>query len=180
MMCDGLSLDDVLALDAARLEEHGFIVQAVGGGSPRPARGEWAYTIGLLDRVGHPELIVAGPQWELAGELVHEAAHWVLDDGVQLRPGDVIGSPPNQFRIGAVHRAQYDLDTFAMWHNLKSYGAIHAPQLEAVQLLMPRSLLSERHQHAQPNLAVPSARVGLQLPHVNRARRGGRRRRGRA
>ena len=55
-MCEGFSLEDVLALDAATIAEYGFMVVGVDA----PDRSEhdpppWAYTVGLLDAADHPE-----------------------------------------------------------------------------------------------------------------------------
>jgi hypothetical protein len=55
-MCEGSSQEEVLAEDAAIIAEHGHLVTGVGDGDPP----HWTYTVGLLDRFGHPELIVAG------------------------------------------------------------------------------------------------------------------------
>ena len=42
-MCEGFSLDDVLALDAARIAEYGFMV--IGVGSEEADHAPWAYTV---------------------------------------------------------------------------------------------------------------------------------------
>jgi hypothetical protein len=70
-MCEGFSLDDVLALDAARIAEYGFVVIGVEGRDDDddhpPA---WAYTVGLLDAADHPEMIVAGVSTETSGSFL--------------------------------------------------------------------------------------------------------------
>ena len=66
-MCEGFSLDDVLALDAAHIAEYGFINIGV---DVEPPAGPWAYPVGLLDTAGHPELIVAGAPLARCGPIL--------------------------------------------------------------------------------------------------------------
>jgi hypothetical protein len=157
MMCDGYSLDDVLALQAANLEVEQFLVQPVG--SPAGAfEDNWAYTIGLIDTADHEELIVAGTSIELGYRLLTALGHAVLggarfDVGDAIRVGD---SAEDVAFVAAVDPVQYDLDTFTGWHNLASYGALRRGPLEALQVVVPS------HWHdvgVQPILSNPSARV---------------------
>ena len=127
-MCEGFSLDDVLALDAAQIAEYGFVIIGVDG-SPPDDGSPWAYTIGLLDAADHPELIIAGPSLETSGSMLSLLAHSVLDDGDRYELGDTIDLGASLDRgggdavVGAVHEIHYVLDTFNMWHNLQEYGA---------------------------------------------------------
>ena len=66
-MCEGFSLDDVLALDAAHIAEYGFINIGV---DVEPPATPWAYTVGLLDAAGHPELIVVGAPLARCGPIL--------------------------------------------------------------------------------------------------------------
>jgi hypothetical protein len=172
-MCEGFSLDDVLALDAAHVAEYGFVTIGVDvsstGGCP------WAYTVGLLDAADHPELILAGPSLETIGPILSTFAHAVLDDGERFEVGDRVDLGPGDAVIGAVHEIQYVLNTFNFWHNLADYGALRSTALEAVQIVLPSALFCVQHRFAQPRLSDRNARVGLPL--ANRAER--RRRRGR-
>ena len=134
-MCEGFSLDDVLALDAAHIAEYGFI--NIGVDVREPGGCPWAYTVGLLDRADHPELIVAGPSLETCGPILSTLAHAVLDDGERFEVGERIDLGRGDAVIGAVHEIQYVLDTFNFWHNLADYGAVHSTALEAVQVVLP-------------------------------------------
>jgi len=172
-MCEGFSLDDVLALDAAHIAEYGFI--NIGVDVRAPDGCPWAYTVGLLDRADHPELIVAGPSLATCGPILSMLAHAVLDDGERFEVGDRIDLGRGDAVIGEVHEIQYVLDTFNFWHNLADYGAVHSVALEAVQVVLPPAFFCAQHRFAQPRLADRYARVGR--PAANRAERRRRRER---
>jgi hypothetical protein len=157
-MCEGFSLDDVLALDAAHIAEYGFIAIGVTDGDP--AHVPWAYTVGLLDAADHPELIVAGAKLETCGPILTELAHAVVDDGVQFEVGDRIDTGDGDAIVGAVHQIQYALDTFNFWYNLHEFGALRRHALEAVQILLPATFFCCEHRNSQPVLSQRLARVG--------------------
>ena len=148
--------EEVLEQDAQHVADYGYMLQAVGDGPDDP--NAWAYSIGLTDVAGHPEMIVTGRLYRGAA-LLRYAAEAVID-GDDFFVGDVIESPIGSARIEPVHVVHYDLDTFNNWHWLKEYGAIHAPELIALEIVMPG--------HAGPTLADSRSRLGTQL---NRATR---------
>ena len=49
----------------------------------------WTYTVGLLDLVGHPELIVAGPHFEVAGASAQPRRSQIVA-GRSFGPGDTM------------------------------------------------------------------------------------------
>src|SRR5438093_5855306 len=132
MMCDGLSQEEMFAHDAAIIEEHGFLVTGVGEGDPP----HWAYTVGLLDRAGHPALIVAGPHVEIAAGLINQIGRSILEGG-RFEVGDTWMSPAGTVRFGAVHPIQYRLGTFNVWLGLEQSGHLRSTQLEAIQVVAP-------------------------------------------
>jgi Domain of unknown function (DUF4262) len=168
-MCEGFSLDDVLALDAAHIAEYGFINIGV---DVEPPAGPWAYTVGLLDAAGHPELIVAGAPLARCGPILATLARAVLDDDERFEVGDRIALGRGDAVIGSVHDIQYVLETFNFWHNLADYGAIRSPALEAVQVLLPRGFFCADHRGAQPVLSDREARVGQRPANLTVRRRG--------
>jgi hypothetical protein len=155
MMCDGFSLEDALAMDAAAIAEYGFVVIGVDG---ERSAGHWAYTVGLVNHAAHPELVIAGPAFDIGGALLSALGRRVID-GHRLRPGDTVDLPDGVLRVGAVHPVQYELDTFNMWHNLAAIGALDVHVLEALQVVAPSSWFCACHTHSQPDLSDPAARV---------------------
>jgi hypothetical protein len=163
-VCEGFSVDDVVALGAARIAEHGYGIQGVvGPGGAEDGFGSWVYTVGLLDAAGHPELIIAGgfPAWSasvlslLAGSTL-AGERYQVDETIDLGAGGIA-------RVGSVNEIQYELDTFNMWHNLKSAGVLHAPELEAVQITVSDVFFPPGSRSSQPSLADPDARVREKL-----------------
>jgi hypothetical protein len=166
-MCEGASQEEVLAEDAAIVEEHGYLVTGVGGGDPP----HWTYTVGLLDRFGHPELIVAGPHCEVAGALINLVGREIAE-GRSFRAGDVLTLPGDtgSARFGRVHPIQYRLDTFNVWHWLLDRKVVSATMLEAVQVFAPRESICRCAACRQPDLSRPESRVGVapSTPHPRR------------
>jgi hypothetical protein len=156
-MCEGFSLEDVLALESTAIDEYGFIVMAVASPDESPPSIPWCYTIGLLES-GHPELIVAGPSVEVGGDLLSRLGRRVLA-GERLRVGRRVKVRRGSARVGAVHPIQYELGTFNMWHNHRAAGTLCADELEAVQIFVPSSWFCACHQGAQADLSDPEARL---------------------
>jgi hypothetical protein len=156
-MCEGFSLEDVLALESAAIDEYGFIVTAVDSPGDSPAPIPWCYTIGLLE-AGHPELIVAGPSVEVGGDLLSGLGKRVLA-GEHFRVGRRVKVRRGSARVGVVHPIQYDLGTFNFWHNHRAAGTLHADELEAVQIFAPPSWFCACHQGTQPDLSDPKVRL---------------------
>jgi hypothetical protein len=170
-ICEGFSLDDVLALDAARIAEYGFAIIGVSGDPAEEHPRSWAYTVGLLDAADHPELIVAGIKPDTAGALLSDLGHAVIDEGARFEIGDTIDVGCGIARIGAVNEIQYGLSTFNMWHNLQRYGTLLTSALEAVQVIMPSSLFCSVHSGSQPLLHLPGTRIDAPPRSANRAER---------
>jgi hypothetical protein len=170
-MCEGLSLDDVLALDAASIAEHGFVVIGVDGPDPG-ADGPvpWAYTVGLLDAVDHPEMVIAGISAQTGGSVLSMLAEAALE-GERFEVGDTIDLGRGIARVGAVHDIQRELGTFNMWDNLQRNGTLRARELEVVQILLPSSFFCRDQTGVQPRLSDPGARVDTRRPRPNRAER---------
>jgi hypothetical protein len=170
-ICDGLSLDDVLEDDAARIAEHGFVLVGVEDPEGPEDHPPWAYTVGLLDAADHPEMIITGVPTELSGSLLSLLARSVLA-GERYEVGETIGLGHGRgsARVGAVNEIQYELSTFNMWHQLHLHGAVRASELQAVQIILPSARFCSDH-GVQPRLDDPAARVNVRRPRANRAQR---------
>jgi hypothetical protein len=163
-MCEGFSLDDVLALDAASIAEHGFVV--IGVDAPVA----WAYTVGLLDAVDHPEMVIAGVSAETGGSVLSMLARSALE-GERFDVGDTVDLGRGVARVGAVSEIQRDLGTFNMWDNLQRHGTLRARELEVVQIVLPPAFFRSGHGGLQPRLDDPDARIDAPGPRPNRAER---------
>jgi hypothetical protein len=160
-ICEGFSPEDVLALDAAHIAEHGVAMQAVvGPRGPDDGLGSWVYTVGLLDAAAHPEFIIVGIAPSACASLLSALTSWVMEEGERFEVGDTIDLGDSVAHVGAVHQIQYELDTFATWHRLKDAGVLRAPEVTAVQITVPYQLFPPAGPSSQPVLANPGARVG--------------------
>jgi hypothetical protein len=156
MMCEGFSQEEVLAADAAIIEEHGYILTGVGDREPP----HWAYTVGLLDRAQHPELIVAGPVFAVAGAIINTVGREILG-GRAFAPGDTLPTEHGVLRFGAVDPIQYRLSTFNVWWALASEGYLESSELRAIQVIAPRDSICMCGLCEQPDLSRPESRVGV-------------------
>ncbi len=158
-VCEGFSIEDVTALDAIRIEEHGWAVQAVSGpGGADAGAQSWTYTVGLLDAADHPELIMAGVEPSVASSILSMLAESVVD-GERYLVDETIDLVGAIAVVGAVHDLQYERDTFSTWYRLKSAEVLHARQLEAVQIKLPIVSPTFGVLLSQPVLANPDALV---------------------
>jgi hypothetical protein len=160
-ICNGFTIEEVIERDAARIAEHGFILQAVSESGRDDDPRSWVYTVGLLDTIGHPEMIVAGADLEASGRVLSYLAHWAMDDDERFEPGDAIELGPGVADVGAVHAVQYgrNLGTFDMWYTLKEARVISARRLHAVQIFLPDAMCPFGERSWQPDLSDPAARV---------------------
>lgn len=162
MMCDGFDVDDTVAIMAAQLAEYGWVVTGVG--DPPGDHGDhghavehgatYAYTVGLQDCFGHPELVVVGPAAEASARLIHRLVRRI-EWGWPLQPGRSPLLEDGIVRVGLVHPIQYSQPTFNMWHALRRHGHVHTAELRVLQVFAPRSWFCECHRHAQADLSDP-------------------------
>ncbi len=179
-MCEGLSLEEALAENAATIRKYGFMVCGVVNAPGESGRlPEWAYTVGLLDASDHPELVVVGPAFDHTGPLLQAIGNAVLD-GDRFDVGDRVSISGATLHFGLVHPVQYGLTTFNTWHNLVATGDLECDELEVLQVFVPSTWFCAHHRDAQPDLSLPHARIDAPIHVPNRAaRRAEQRRRGR-
>ncbi|MFD1717466.1 DUF4262 domain-containing protein [Georgenia deserti] len=94
LRCDGMSSEEIRAVQLGLIERNGWMVQFVEG----DARHEpWGYTVGLTRYHDHPELLVSGLSPDVTVELLNWLGHVVAvherlvegmviegDDGVRI------------------------------------------------------------------------------------------------
>jgi uncharacterized protein DUF4262 len=161
-MCEGFSIEDDLALDAAMIAEYGHMVTGVDGGDGP----SWTYTVGLYERVGHPELIVAGAEIVSSAKLLNQIARLVVAGRV-FGAGDMWKSPSGLVRFGRVDPIQFRLGTFNVWLALIDAGHLRSNDLIALQVFAPATWFCRGHQACQPDLSRPESRVGVALTGPN-------------
>ena len=112
-ICDGGTLEELHRRIDDAIDGRGWFISAVEAGPGVPA---WAYTIGLSERFGHPELVVVDPQcFACAADLINALAEDVAR-GVVHQAGDTVGGQGRLVaRIGAVHPEEWNTDRFNGW-----------------------------------------------------------------
>jgi hypothetical protein len=96
---------DVITTCRQEVAHRGFAVIAMEGDR---TGWDWAHTVGLHDRTGHPELVVVGLPASIAGALVEVVGEQVLD-GLRLDDGDGLTVEPFRLRVEVVGRAVHDV-----------------------------------------------------------------------
>lgn len=154
----------MLAEHELELAVYGYFIAGVLDDRCAP----WLYTVGLLDTVGHPELIVAGVQPEAGAAVIHDLAERVMA-GERFFIGEAAKASGEAVLFGAVDVAHYANDTFNQWHEMQRADVIASPDLEAVQVMLASSSFGSERGHRQPRLSSPDERVGARQPPPNRA-----------
>lgn len=68
----------------AKVEADGIAIQGVAPDDDQP---NWSYTVGLT-RMGHPEVVVYGLPFGLAGDLLRDLSYAALRSGMRFEPED--------------------------------------------------------------------------------------------
>jgi hypothetical protein len=169
-ICDGKTEDEARLDFARKIDTYGWAIQAVEVSPDNPP---WAYTVGLVERFGHPELVVTSlPLDECAG-LLNELAVGI-GEGRRLSPGASanVGGVPVQF--ADVHPAQFGHGVFNRWFDHYRARGPDGPRLTALQVLLPAWLFCGSHARRVPRLDLPEPALGVAT--LNRAARRARQR----
>lgn len=125
--------DEMLANIHSHIETKGWSLMAVLGDRHRLP---WCYTIGLLEKFDHPELVMIGLDEASMGAILNEVASQVAD-GRRLVAGDRTLASDMPVLLDAVNDAHWDQDLFAKWwHYYLFTGVAPSPQT-ALQVLWP-------------------------------------------
>ena len=157
IICDGATRQEALEDLHAKVERYGWAIQYVEGEGPDTP---WAYTIGLTERYGHPELALVGfdpsPTSVVLNYLVERIAQ-----GEKYAVGSTAALPHGLVaRCGPVHPNQLKGGVFDGW--LEYYGAYARPKLgwQAVEVVLPEWVSSMSRHPTGPRLDRGAVTVG--------------------
>lgn len=171
IICNGGSLDDVVAHVADAVARDGWTLMPVDG---EPGSPSWAYTIGLADH-DHPELVVTDPDLEVGIETLDHLARRVctgerFDSEAETRCD---WAPGLGFDVGLidVHPAQVGHGVVNVWlaYYAQRGAPGPAPSPRIRQVVLPDSACCHVHQETQPLLDTAADVLHVQT--LNRAAR---------
>ncbi|WP_298805857.1 DUF4262 domain-containing protein [uncultured Pseudokineococcus sp.] len=103
LVCDGWTLDEVLAMHLRRVEEHGWSHQSVEADTTGPS---FSYTIGLTREDGHPEVLVSGLDPDVACGVLHAVVDHVRSGNRITAGTEVDLGHDDVWRVVRVRRPQ--------------------------------------------------------------------------
>jgi hypothetical protein len=131
-ICDGGTEEQFHEEIAHHIRETGWFVYGVEHDDRGPG---WAYTIGLSERYGHPELAVTGMCcFSCAGNMLNRAGRQVAA-GRTLEIGEHLWLSPGALLVGAVHPDQWQGNRFSMWRRYYDDAGVEPPEAVALQLI---------------------------------------------
>jgi hypothetical protein len=149
IMCQGATEDELLSRIQGQIRNYGLGIIAVGDNDED--RG-WAYTIGLVEGMDHPELIVAGYRLWQAMEVLDDLGSLVVF-GQRLDLGTgTIGYRGVPLGAVPVLAQQLEGDLMSAWRWY--YDSMGRPELHprALQIVLPDGGFCHEHQTRQPRL----------------------------
>jgi hypothetical protein len=117
-------MDDVVAA-------HGWAIQGVEGSGHQPP---WAYTIGLIERFGRPELVVTDCTWPVAVALLNDLGDRVAA-GARLTVGDVVRCDAGRVELATVHPGHLLHGLCASWTNYYEWRGEDLGPLEVLHVV---------------------------------------------
>lgn len=112
-MCDGGTVDEYNAIVSNNIEKSGWHLTGVDRSDSSPG---WVYTIGLIERFDHPELVVMGGCcMECAAAQLNDLGR-LIQAGTRLAVGTAVcdGHPGGPARFGHVHAGRWK-DRLGSW-----------------------------------------------------------------
>lgn len=145
-MCDGWTLDEAQADLNHRKERFGWALQGVEGSRP------WVYSIGLSERFGHPELVMAGVPIDAAMAVINALGRRIMA-GEDLVDGDRVQEGETGLEVGAVHPVHIANGLVGQWEEHYWRHPEVAPLELALLQVMPRPVV-DRFRLSRPHVTL--------------------------
>lgn len=163
-MCDGGTTEDYDLAVTANIKDFGWHLTGVEQSARSPS---WVYSIGLIERFDHPELIVTGICcMPCAAQGLNEIGT-LIQEGSRFSTGDELagGCPGGTARFGAVHPSHWTTDRFNAWVN--HYG----PQRQTLEPSALQVITRSLDGPWQDEIQSQWHRLRLDRPALRRPRR---------
>ena len=128
-ICDGTTVDEARLDLANRKQRFGWALQGVEASRP------WVYTIGLVERFDHPELVMAGVPIPVAGSALNALGARIAE-GERFPPG-CSGVRVHEVEVvtGVVHHVHVAAGLVGQWEDHYRDDPAMLQRLEVVQVL---------------------------------------------
>ena len=133
IMCDGATRDEARASLRDKIESFGWAAQGVMPADGFPG---WLYTIGLIERFGHPELVVTTCDPAAASSLLRDLLGQI-EAGASLVGLEQVILPSGDYELGQVHAAQLRAGLLASWTDLYRSEGRFDLELDAILVDTP-------------------------------------------
>ena len=153
-----MTFDESRRRCAEAIDTYGWAITTVEHDRP------WAYTIGLLERFNHPELVIAGVGLDLAADILNGLGEEIRQ-GQRFEAGThLLGGDGEVIRFVPVHEAQFGHGVFDSWFDQYRSLGPDVLELRALQVRLPDSYYCSCHAAAVPRLDTPRDVLGSRAP----------------
>ena len=171
-ICDGMTyeesrrrLDDVVT-------SHGWAIQGVEGTGHQPP---WAYTIGLIEHFGRPELVVTDCTWPVAVSVLNDLGDRVAA-GARLAAGDTIRCEVGCVELAPVHPGHLLHGLCASWTDYYEWRGEDPGPLEVLHAMPATERVDDARTLRRRDLSALGAMNASGGPNRAARRRAARRR----
>jgi hypothetical protein len=130
-ICDGATYEESLRRLHEVVTSHGWAIQGVEGSGHQPP---WAYTIGLIEHFGRPELVVTDCSWPVAVSLLNDLGDRVAA-GARLTVGDTLRCEAGPVELAPVHPGHLQHGLCASWTNYYEWRGEDLGPLEVLHVI---------------------------------------------
>ena len=116
----------------------------------------WAYTIGLTESFGHPELVITDGTWPTSVEILNMLGEWIRD-GDEYDVGSVVDAGEFRIELGAVHASFLHHGLCASWSAYYEWAGTDPGPLQVLQVMTTSRGTCEHQRARRADLAVPGA-----------------------
>jgi hypothetical protein len=172
-ICDGMTYEESLRRLDGVVASHGWAIQGVEADRHGPP---WAYTIGLIEHFGHPELVVTDCTWPVAVELLNDVGDRVAA-GARLAVGDTVRGDAGRVELAPVHPGHLQHGLCASWTSYYEWRGDDVGPLEVLHVVPVLGSSGDLRAMGRRDLSTMGTFVASGGPNRAARRRAARRRR---
>lgn len=164
-ICDGQTPDEFDADFDRIIRDHGWGLMSVEADERSLG---WVYTVGLIERFDHPELVTVNLEPEMAAVVLNDLGEAVRA-GHRLAPGSVPAGTGVFVELFEVHPRQIEHGVFATWVDRFAWMP-EPPVFGALEVVLPDDAYCDDHRGRTPYLCGVDYRLSVGNRAMRRAR----------